>query len=97
MDFIRGSFKVLSYDVIIYKILIQMDVVDIVKLCSSSPEFQTFCNRYSTRIWTMLLRRDYPQFGIVGDPKEHYIKIFSGEGEDYHFLDDRPLFFFVII
>ena len=84
-SFIRSSFAILSADVIIQTILFKMDFVDIVQLCSSSREFRTFCDRNSKRIWTMLLRRDYPQFGVIGDPKKHYMKIFNNEGQIYKY------------
>lgn len=82
-EFIMGAFKILSPDVIINKILFKMNVIDIVRLCSSSPEFQVFCNQRSDRIWRMLLRRDYPEHGIRGNTKQHYMKIFSGNGSAY--------------
>ena len=84
-EFIFGSFRILSPDVIIEKIMFEMSSNSILSLCGSSPEFQEFCNRHSERIWRMLLIRDYPCFGVVGDPKQHYMKIFNGEGEEFYF------------
>ena len=84
--FLIGVFNILSADVIIQKILFKMDTVSIVILCSTNVDFRKFCNKHSKRIWEMLLQRDYPEFGIIGDPKQHYLKILAGEGEEYYLL-----------
>lgn len=82
-EFVTGILKIVSPDVIINEILFKMDVVDVINLCSSSRGFRKFCLQRSDKIWIMLLRRDYPEHGIRGDPKQHYIKIFSGRGSAY--------------
>ncbi len=87
-EFISKTFKILSSDVIIQVIMAKMDVMVIVGLCSSNRRFREFCNSHSDRIWKMLLRRDFPHFGIMGYAKEHYIKIFTGIGETYHFFEN---------
>lgn len=59
----------------------------------SSQDIQNFCNNddltgdicidNEDEIWTQLLKRDYPQFNIIGKPKEQYEKIANSIGDTY--------------
>jgi len=66
---------------VLYKIVLKMKPDSILKLCLTSSQFSRICaDEY---IWTKLLKRDFPDHPIVGDPKEHYRKLVQNEGENY--------------
>lgn len=66
---------------VLYEIVLKMKPDSILKLCLTSKQFSRICaDEY---IWIKLLKRDFPDYPIVGDPKEHYRKLVQGEGEKY--------------
>jgi len=58
---------------------------DIINFCSINRFWRQTCNTRSDRIWTFLLKRDYPNFKIVGDPRSHYEKLYTNTGTSYWF------------
>lgn len=69
-------------DELLFDIAIKMDPRSIQRLCRTSTRFSGICD--DKYFWTQKLTRDFPDYPIVGDPKEHYRKISQDEGEEYH-------------
>ena len=58
----------------------------VLSLCSINNEFHTLCKRHEDKIYTMLLRRDYPgeqHEGVVGTIKEFYKYLLDEYGATY--------------
>lgn len=56
---------------------------EIIEFCNNNKIRNNICYENQDEIWTLLLQRDYPQFPLVGSPKEQYQKIDSKLGQDY--------------
>ena len=53
---------------------------ELINLCNLDKAFSLQCTQNEQELWTYLLHRDYPQWGVIGNPKEYYIRIASVYG-----------------
>src|SRR5579885_1869042 len=59
----------------ILELIKDLPAQEIINNCISDSGLNILCNKYENEIWTFLLQRDYPKWGITGVPKEYYIRI----------------------
>lgn len=48
---------------------------DLIDRCMNDKAFSLQCAENDQTLWTYLLQRDYPQWGVIGNPKEYYARI----------------------
>ncbi len=81
MDYIFNE-NVPNYDTmpkeIMFKLVLQMDVKDILSLCNTSKNFNQHIGE-NKELWYQLLLRDYEteRWEIIGNPKQEYIQRMS--------------------
>lgn len=78
--FIEATLITLDEDDIL-RIILKLDVGSILNLCEVHSKFNQFC--HTDYIWKQLLKRDYPNTPIVGDPRQHYMKLYKNIYEHY--------------